>query len=448
MSLLPLVMTLTGRYRGRRAGPSYFYSSSFDPQTIVNEGQKFFEACLKPVRNIQFSDLGSNNHRDKDRISCFIHRNSVTAKPNLAAYFLPSTLTSWPSFSMTKSKNVDCPEVLFQRLGDMSEHRVDAILKHLQEGQSTACIGSPGVGKSAEMSFILMKLLQTMHCGWPKEVLFRTPDYALTFRWQSHSGPVVEHRKDTSLLSIQRDYQALRNSVVALIELDQQETNLVMDVPSHTTLSLDRIAAESQLNREHQPINFLYEAPSLDRLSAMAIIYSNLPNTIHMKGLSPQEAEELVNYRAKRVGCLPSIVLGDYQTYLRHLESIFCYLPSIGEELLNLNQLNISPIMQLYISLVLQPSTEATQQDADNQTNVRFRPFQFCLLSEYLSTLLLMALWKGSSMEERHIQALHRHGLHGKVIAILSQGEHETVQCALADFQQWQSDMNSEQKRL
>lgn len=447
MSLLALAMRLTVRDRAKRAVSSY--SSFFDPHNVVNEGQKFFEACLKPMRNIQYSDLGSKNHRHKDRISCFVHRNSGSAEPNLAAYFLPSNLTGWPSFSMMKSKNINCPEVLFQRVGDMSEQRVDAILKHLQEGRSTASIGSPGVGKSAEMSFILMKLLQTMHSGWPKEVIFRTPDHALTFRWQSHSGPSVMYRKGTSLLSIQRDYQAQRNSVVALIELDQQEKNLVMDVPSHTTLSLDRIAAESQQNREHQPINFLYEAPSFDRLSAMAIIYSNLSTATYMKGLSPQEAEELVIYRAKRVGCLPSIVLGDYQTYLRHLESIFCCLPTIGEELLNLDQLNISPIMQLYISLVLQPSTEAVHhQVADSQTNTRFYPFHFCLLSEYLSTLLLLALWKGSSMEERHIQALRRHGLYDKVIAILSQGEHEIVQCALADFQQWQSEIVGEQKGL
>ena len=111
--------------------------------------------------------------RSKDAISKVSFHSSESNEVLIEAYVLPENIQQWLSFISGKQRTADCQEVLLLRTDTVTKKRINTSEELLRGGTHVMVVGLPGIGKSSELNYLLMRFLQHLgQKGWPSCVLF------------------------------------------------------------------------------------------------------------------------------------------------------------------------------------------------------------------------------------------------------------------------------------
>ena len=172
---------------------------------------------------------------DDKRISKAAFIDTSTKEVIIEAYLIPKSLSKFPSFYGSKQAGADCPELFFRRISRADEGRVKDIMDRLRQGKSVITVGLPGIGKSTEMNYILMKFLQNIGIeGWPKIVLLRMKFNLYEFNLKNGQPRVsVKYMKDLDgdllqYINTFEDY-SIDEKPVFLCELEENEADPKFD---------------------------------------------------------------------------------------------------------------------------------------------------------------------------------------------------------------------------
>ena len=87
-------------------------------------------------------------------------KTNIYAAWSNSAYLSFNSISKFPTFYGFKQGRSDCPELLFRRISRADIRRVECALDDIKNRRHAVIIGLPGIGKTAELNDILMKLLE------------------------------------------------------------------------------------------------------------------------------------------------------------------------------------------------------------------------------------------------------------------------------------------------
>ena len=140
--------------------------------------QRFLKLCKKPI--VDSNDTGSC--KVSYNIVRRVYKKHTVGHMDfrIDALLLPEDMI-WPSFLASKQRGSGFKNIYLQRQTAVDINRRKISLDILRKRGKVVWAGSPGIGKSCDINFILMELLRHLGKeGWPGEVLFRVEDYLYT----------------------------------------------------------------------------------------------------------------------------------------------------------------------------------------------------------------------------------------------------------------------------
>lgn len=256
-------------------------------------------------------------------------------KFSVEAYVLPKSVTEWPTFAEYKkqqaalSKDVLC-------FSTENQAWLNTTIDALRSGDwHVVALGAPGIGKSAEMNYLLMRFIQNIHLGkWPKHVLFRIPGRDLIeicWKKTNKNGDrimVKEHVGIDTLSSVKEFTSSFNKktegNVVMFMELDEDEVDPKSDVCTFIPLSnRDAATKLKTIMADRTTRRLLVVPPCCEeiRLQAKAFHkFSRFGNFFLDKSL--EEVDKIVHDRSQAIGCIPRIVSGDEYSFRKRIENI------------------------------------------------------------------------------------------------------------------------------
>ena len=239
--------------------------------------------------------------------------------------------TPWLLFGAKKQLDVPCNNILFTRMGGADVKRRDHTLAKLCAAAKhkgilvVASIGTPGIGKSAEMNRAHFELVRNLgKNGWPNVVGLRVDSIATIFSFNNVSQAVSVQAKSVQTVGEGSELFALSEDIqkqggVLLVEVNENESMHAFACPTHVSLSSREADTNLKFNSKvGRSVEWLVVGSWLRReLIAAALV----EHAVGRKDLGATSNEVVLTIceRWRQTGGIPRAVLGSQKTFDVHL---------------------------------------------------------------------------------------------------------------------------------
>ena len=343
-------------------------------------------------KTVKFSDKNWFAGQSTDRITQLTVNEVPTVSKivdstssSVTALVLPSS-SSWPTFQDLKQVNAPGKNVLLMKKAPMTllyDKTGKTVLNVLLGGRKVALVGHPGIGKSTELNIIFVDLFRVLMAGKIKDLFHRVQQELYRYHCTEMDGvktivcEQVEgagHSLDTLILYINKaklkNIQPNNPSSVLVLELDEEEGNLKMTMPTLLALSSRNVMAQVKTWRMGGNVEFsirpthtqeellvlataLFQSPSQPQLLSDLGLPSNT--------ISVEDVHQVIKQRMEIVGPLAREVLGT--------ETLFNLWKDAMENVKNIGEfLNLEESADVF-SL---PKTAKYYITPDEHRNLRF----------------------------------------------------------------------------
>ena len=259
----------------------------------------FFKACREPC-----NEMAVENFKRHDTLIT----KTIILTGRVEAYVLPKTVKKWPTFVVSKQESAGCPEIYFKRIGDTNGPRYEETVNLLLKGEQVISTGLSGVGKSAEVSGLLMDFLRHMgEKGWPKEVWFYRDKKMLVYSIVN-GNPHVAIKKQMNLdkVAARTDDFSFKEKIdekpVLIMELNENENHPRSHIPTYIPLSNREVYDTTKEIKKAGGRYMLVDPPKCEDIQSMAVFEAAFGSKSVFKGMTDIAAAQLVKDRFDIVG--------------------------------------------------------------------------------------------------------------------------------------------------
>jgi len=339
--------------------------------------------------------------------------NDNTAK--LRAYILPKDI-SWPMFTLRKQSDASCKNIYLCRTSPADTTRRNATLEKLKAGESVVWVGFPGIGKSSDINYILMKLLS--HIGqvdWPSIVAFRFDGNIAEFQHESSSSSVIRitwyNGKDKDdILRYTMSVRTPKGRAVLVLDLDDIDIKPDSDIPVLIAMSSRGIQGVLKSLQCRQLTEFLVSPPSVGELLLMteAELQYNEEDS-YFKNLSLSDAQTVVMNRVAAVGPVPRFVLNAEKKYSnrKRLLGDSGFLPTLSDDLTRLTYDNVPGVLKLYIAPFLKDGITDPEIREVPSLGKDPRIYEFRFLSDDIALIIAKHITRPEEIRIMHCLKLN-----------------------------------------
>jgi hypothetical protein len=286
--------------------------------------KRFAQLCRKEPKVINLKNA-SEFHGLKVKLAaegeeCLVKVNifleEKAESPVLQAHVLPM---QWTLFKVSKQRNAQCTSTYFHRVGQADELRFEATLAGLRKTpipEQIVWVGTPGIGKSSGLNFVLVELLRHLgENGWPPLVVVRIEKRLVWFRMDTVEITSLPNIED--LLSESEDIA--KEKGVLVLELADSEVGIELHCGAVLSLSNRDVHKEFQGMKKAGARFFVIGPWARQELQAAGCVQFCLGQLDPTLGDSLLEVQAGIAGRYSEVGGIPRLVFSKVQ-YERHLE--------------------------------------------------------------------------------------------------------------------------------
>ena len=421
--------------------------------------QRFLKLCKTPIIECDSTD----SFKSSDNIVRRLYKKHTEGHMDfrIDALVLPEDMI-WPSFLAPKQFGSNFKNIYFQRQNTVDINRRLISLDMLRNRGKVIWAGSPGIGKSCDINFILIELLS--HLGednWPSVIFFRVEDYLYTF---TTSGVTRARFKYSDLGRYSRLYQ--NTNSVLILELQESETDPNITMPFILAVSARNLLSKLKtIDQSGDSAFMLITPPDIEEVCLMAeAIMDICPNNNVFEGQSKEDVVSTVRTRALQVGAIPRYLFFKNDVFSNRLSEMAASASySLTFDFAQLTINNIPIVAQFLVAPYFRPHVtnpiftrnykaaasdyfnSLSEDDLDEKTYSSSLPsYVFRYLSDYALRLHIKAL-----KDPRDIEVIKRLGfdcqLSEAIIkfgGILTSKPDENIDDISSDYWEWHMHVN------